>query len=893
MTESKSKPIVLIDGSSYLFRAYHALPPLTNSKGQPTGAVYGVTNMIRKLLSDYEPEKIAVVFDSKAKTFRHTLFQEYKANRETMPDELQVQIKPLHDLIKAMGIPLIIIDGVEADDVIGTLASEAEESGHDVLISTGDKDMTQLVNSKVTLINTMTNTVLNPEGVVEKYGLRPDQMIDYLTLVGDSSDNIPGVPSVGPKTAQKWLSHYDNLDAIIADANNITGKVGENFRQALPQIPLSKQLVTIKCDVSLPIRLKELHLEEPNREGLRELYQELEFKALLSKLDQGASSVKRSYTTIYTKEQLSSWVKKLEKAPIVAFDTETTSLNDIVAELVGISMAVHPGEAIYIPLAHNYTDAPVQLDRQYVLEALVPILNNEKKIIIGQNIKYDLNVLGNYSYTITGILYDTMLESYVLSGGVGRHDMDSLAQNYLGKTTIKFEDVAGKGKKQVTFNKVDISQATDYAAEDADITLQLHNTLWSELIAIPSVAKVFKEIEMPLVQVLMRMERYGVLIDPDALKARSNVLAKRIDQLEIEARELAGKDFNLSSPKQLQEILFSKMQLPVVSKTPKGQPSTSEAVLQELAMTYPLPNIILEYRSLSKLKSTYTDSLPEQINPKTGRIHTSYNQAVTSTGRLSSTEPNLQNIPVRTEEGRKIRQAFIAPEGYKLVSGDYSQIELRIMAHLTGDPGLVSAFRHGIDVHKATAAEIFNISLDKVSPEQRRHAKAINFGLIYGMSPYGLSRQINVDREQAQHYMETYFHRYPLVKQYMDDIRVLARKQGYVETLNGRRLYVPDINSSNHIVRNAAERAAINAPMQGTAAEIIKIAMINIDRWLIENKIDAKMVMQVHDELVFEVATPIIDSFIDSVRRLMEHSVQLHVPIEVSFGQGDNWDEAH
>jgi DNA polymerase-1 len=893
MTAIKSKPVILIDGSSYLFRAYHALPPLTNAKGQPTGAVYGVMNMIRRLIIQYQPERIAVVFDSKVKTFRHEMYPEYKANRASMPEELQVQIKPLHDLIKAMGLPLIIIDGVEADDVIGTFAEQAGHQGHEVLISTGDKDMTQLVNKQVTLINTMTNTMLDEAGVFKKFGVRPDQMIDYLTLVGDTSDNIPGVPSVGPKTAQKWLEQYGSLDAIIANAHNIGGKVGENFRNALAQLPLSKQLVTIKCDVPLQLQLRDLILAPADRGLLRVQYEELEFKALLVRLDQESPRQAHNYATVTTVEQLTVWLEKLKQAPEIAFDTETNSLNDIVAELVGISVAVAPGEAAYIPLAHDYEGAPTQLSRHEVLEGLVSILGDEKKIIIGQNIKYDLNVLGNYSYTSTAILYDTMLESYILTGGTGRHDMDSLALIYLGKTTIKFEDVAGKGKKQVTFNKVPLEEAAEYAAEDADTTLQLHQALWPKLSEIPAMARVFTEIEMPLVSVLMRMERYGVLIDPVLLRSRSEVMTKRIDQLAAEARELAGNDFNLSSPKQLQDILFNKMQLPVLSKTPKGQPSTSEAVLQELALHYPLPNIILEHRSLSKLKSTYTDKLPEQINQKTGRVHTSYNQAVTSTGRLSSTDPNLQNIPIRTEEGRKIRQAFIAPKGYKMVSADYSQIELRIMAHLTGDPGLVTAFRSGLDVHQATASEIFNIPPEEVTSDQRRHAKAINFGLIYGMSPYGLSRQINVDREEAQRYMETYFHRYPLVKQYMEDTRVIAREQGYVETLKGRRLYMAGINSTNHIVRKAAERAAINAPLQGTAAEIIKIAMINIDRWLMENTIHAKMVMQVHDELVFEVAEHSVNKFISHAKQLMETAVTLDVPIEVHFGTGDNWDEAH
>ncbi len=887
------KPVILIDGSSYLFRAYHALPPLTNSKGQPTGAVYGVANMIRKLLNDYQPERIAVVFDSKVKTFRHELFPEYKANRAVMPDELKVQIEPLHNIIRAMGIPLICVEGVEADDVIGTLAIEAKKNGYEVIISTGDKDFAQLVNTHITLINTMTNTSLDHDGVVNKFGVRPDQIIDYLTLVGDTSDNVPGVPSVGPKTAEKWLSQYGNLDSLIANANNITGKVGEKFRDFINQIPLTKQLVTIKCDVQLPVNIHDIVVEKPNVESLHSLYLELEFKALLAKLDQEKPATPTNYDTVLTERQLDLWLDKLNKSSLIAFDTETTSLNDIVAELVGISVAIESGDAAYIPLAHDYKKAPQQLDRETVLEKLIPILNGENKIIIGQNIKYDLNVIGNYNYTFTGALVDTMLESYVLTGGTGRHDMDTLALNYLGKSTIKFEDVAGKGKKQITFNQVPIDTASQYAAEDADITWQLHQVLSSKLKEIPSVEKVFKEIEMPLVPVLMRMERQGVLIDSALLRSRSHVLASRIEKLQEEAQKLAGQDFNLSSPKQLQDILFNKMQLPVISKTPTGQPSTSEAVLQELAMTYPLPNIILEHRSLSKLKSTYTDSLPEQVNPKTGRVHTSYNQAVTSTGRLSSTDPNLQNIPIRTEEGRKIRQAFIAPKGYKIVSADYSQIELRIMAHLTGDPGLVSAFQHGLDVHKSTASDIFNVPIEQVTPEQRRRAKAINFGLIYGMSPYGLSRQINVEREEAQHYMETYFHRYPLVKQYMDDTRELARKQGYVETIKGRRLYMNDINSSNFNVRNAAERAAINAPMQGTAAEIIKIAMINIDHWLINKKVDAKMIMQVHDELVFEVAESIVDGFIVDIKHLMESAVKLHVPLEVSFGTGDNWDEAH
>lgn len=893
MSENKPKPVILIDGSSYLFRAYHALPPLTNSKGQPTGAVYGVMNMIRKLISDYDPERIAVVFDSKAKTFRHEMYSEYKANRATMPEELQTQIKPLHDLIKSMGIPLVIVDGVEADDVIGTLAVQAKEQGHKVVISTGDKDIAQLVNKHVTLINTMTNTLLDEDGVLKKFGIRPNQMIDYLTLVGDTSDNIPGVPNVGPKTAQKWLLTYGNLDAIVANADNITGKVGENFRNALDHLPLSKQLVTIRCDVPLSVKLDDLVLTPPDNEALREHYHELEFKGLLSKLEKEKPTVSHQYETILTQEHFLIWLEKLKHSSFFAFDTETNSLNDIVAELVGISVAVAPGEAAYIPLAHDYEGAPQQLDRTIVLQCLSPILNDSKKTMIGQNIKFDLNVLGNYGVATHTTLYDTMLESYVLKGSSSRHDMDSLALNYLGKSTIKFEDVAGKGKKQFTFNYVPIETGAVYAAEDADITLQLHEVLWPKLKAVPAMAKVFTEIEMPLVPVLMRMERCGVLIDPDLLRARSESLTKRIDQLEIDARHLAGKDFNLGSTKQLQDILFNKMQLPVLSKTPKGQPSTSEAVLAELALEFPLPNIILEYRSLSKLRSTYTDALPQQINPKTGRVHTSYNQAVTSTGRLSSTDPNLQNIPIRTEEGRKIRQAFIAPPGHKIVSADYSQIELRIMAHLSGDVALLSAFHNGFDVHQATAAEVFNLPLDEVSHEQRRRAKAINFGLIYGMSPYGLARQINVDRDVAQHYMETYFHRYPLVKQYMDDIRETARTQGYVETLKGRRLFLPDINSSNHITRKASERAAINAPLQGTAAEIIKIAMINIDRWLIESKIDAKMVMQVHDELVFEVASPIVDEFILKAKNWMESAVTLQVPLEVGFGVGPNWDEAH
>lgn len=894
LSSSKQKPVVLVDGSSYLFRAYHALPPLTNSKGVPTGAVYGVANMLRKLMNDYQPEHIAVVFDSKSKTFRHDLYDQYKANRTAMPDELRVQIQPLHDLIKAMGVPLIVVDGVEADDVIGTLTVQAKQAGYPVLISTGDKDLAQLVNSHVILLNTMTNVTLNEKGVVEKFGVKPSQIVDYLALVGDTSDNIPGVPKVGPKTAQKWLQQYGSLDAIVANAHEISGKVGEYLRESLSQLPMNVELVTVKCDVPLDLTPAELVCLKPDVTKLRNLFSDLEFRTWLAKLDEELPSTEsQHYETVLDKKQFLTWMGKLKLAKTFALDTETTSLDAMSAELVGVSFAIGPGEAAYVPLGHTYRDAPEQLNREFVLEHLQDVLSNPDRVVIGQNLKYDMTVLANHGVQIHAKCYDTMLESYVLSGGIGRNDMESLAIKHLGKATIKYEDVAGKGSKQVTFNRVHLEEASRYAAEDADITYQLHQKMWPQFMKQLGLQTVFNQIEMPLVAVLSRMERNGVLIDPKILAARSVVIGKRIEKLEKEARDLAGNGFNLNSPKQLREVLFEQMQLPVLGKTPKGEPSTSEAVLQELALIYPLPNIILEHRSLSKLKSTYTDSLPLQINPTTGRVHTHYNQAVTSTGRLSSTDPNLQNIPIRTEEGRRIRQAFIAAEGYKLVRADYSQIELRIMAHLSADLGLVAAFRNGHDIHKATASEVFNVALEDVNDEQRRRAKAINFGLIYGMSAYGLARQISVDREEARVYMEVYFQRYPRVRAYMEDIRRKAHDQGYVETLSGRKLYLPEINSSNKMRSNAAERAAINAPMQGTAAELIKIAMINIDRWIAENAINAKMIMQVHDELVFEVAEDIVKPFTEEITKLMQTAMKLSVPIEVDCGVGDNWDAAH
>ncbi|HAT1867543.1 TPA: DNA polymerase I [Legionella pneumophila] len=893
-------PLILIDGSSYFFRAFHALPPLTNSKGQPTGAIYGVANMIKKIIKDYQPEEIAVVFDAKGKTFRDEWYPEYKAHRPPMPQELSSQFQPLIQLLQAMGLPLLIIDGVEADDVIGTLAKQATEQGIPVVISTSDKDMAQLVNEHVSLINTMSNYNMDIDGVKEKFGVAPEQIIDYLTLIGDTVDNIPGVEKCGPKTAVKWLTEYQTLDNLIAHANEIGGKIGEYLRVSIPHLPLSKKLVTIKTDLDLPLNLNQLMPTPADNEQLIKLTRELEFKSWLKELLQEEDNQKspkdrdsdsnKSYEIITTHQQLHHWLNKLEQSKQFCIDTETTNLDVMQAELVGISLAVEEKKASYIPLAH--TDGSTQLVREEVLTALKPILENPAIGKIGQNIKYDYSVLKNYGITLKGITYDTMLESYVLNSGAGRHDMDSLALKYLGYKTISYEDVAGKGAKQLRFDQIPVEKAGVYAAEDADITLQLHHKLYPMLDE--SLRKVLHDIEMPLVTVLADMEMHGVLIDPIILEKHGSRLKEQMKSLENEAVQLAGKAFNLNSPKQLQEILFDEQKLPVVAKTPTGQPSTAESVLQELAFDYRLPAVILEYRSLSKLVSTYIDALPKRINPKTHRVHTSYNQAVAATGRLSSSDPNLQNIPIRSEEGRLIRTAFIAPEGSLIMAADYSQIELRIMAHLSQDDNLLRAFANGWDIHAATASEIFQTNLDAVTKEQRRRAKAVNFGLIYGMSAFGLAKQIGVERQDAQHYIDTYFRRYPKVLEYMERTRKQAHQLGYVETLFGRRLYLPEINSRNLMRQKAAERTAINGPMQGTAADIIKKTMLAISNWEHSQKNpSAKMIMQVHDELVFEVRKEAVEECRAIIHKLMEQTVKLSVPLVVSIGTGSNWDDAH
>jgi|TARA_B100000315_G_scaffold244365_1_gene268830 DNA polymerase-1 len=891
-------PLLLVDGSSYLFRAFHALPPLVSSKGQPTGAIKGVISMIRKLIADNPKHNVAIVFDAKGKTFRNDLYREYKANRPAMPDDLRSQIQPIHDIVRLMGLPLLMQEGVEADDIIGTLAKQATDLQMEVLISTGDKDMAQLVNEHVTLINTMNDTRMDIQGVKEKFGVLPNQIIDYLALMGDTSDNIPGVPKVGPKTAVKWLDQYGSLDEIVTNADEIGGKVGENLRESLEQLPLSYQLATIKLDVSLDTDPTSLVPGESDDEGLRKIYTELEFKQWLEEFDQPEEPaeldpVSRDYELVTTEQQLDRWIKALQEAGVFAFDTETTSLEYMEASLVGVSFAVEDGKAAYVPCGHDYAGAPEQLSVELLLQKLRPLLEDPAVAKIGQNLKYDRSVLANYGLDLRGISHDTMLESYVLNSVGSRHNMDDLALKYLGVRTIHFEDIAGKGAKQLTFNQIDLDKAAEYAAEDADITLRLHNALWPKLAAEQKLQKLFEEIEVPLIPVLSTMERTGVLLDADLLGEQSAELATRMDELEREAHDLAGEEFNLGSPKQLQEIFFEKLNLPVLKKTPKGQPSTAERVLQQLALDYPLPKVIMDYRGLSKLKSTYTDQLPKQINAATGRVHTSYHQAVAATGRLSSTNPNLQNIPIRTAEGRRVRKAFIASDGYKLIAADYSQIELRIMAHLSKDEGLLSAFTTGQDVHRATAAEVFGVAKDAVSDEQRRSAKAINFGLIYGMSAFGLAGQISVTRGAAQEYIDLYFSRYPGVKQYMDNTRASAAGMGYVETLFGRRLYLEEIRSSNYMRRQAAERTAINAPMQGTAADIIKIAMIDVHNWLQDNDVDASMIMQVHDELVLEVSEQQLDEVIEEVKNRMSRAAALDVPLVVDVGVGDDWDAAH
>lgn len=894
-------PLILIDASSYFFRAFHALPPLTNSKGQPTGAIYGVVNMIKKLVKDYQPSQIAVVFDAKGKTFRDEWYPEYKAHRQPTPPELSVQFEPLVQLLKAMGFPLLIIEGVEADDVIGTLAHLASAQGQKVLISTGDKDLAQLVNEHVTLINTMNNYVMDIAGVHQKFGVAPEQIIDYLTLTGDSVDNIPGVTKCGPKTAAKWLAEYQNLDNLIANASLISGKIGEYLRASITHLPLSRQLVTIKKDVSLPLSLEQLVMEEANQEQLINLTRELEFKSWLNELLGSPTTLPTTstelntqhiaYELITTQEQLDHWLALLAQSTLLCIDTETTSLDAMVAQIVGISLAIEEKKPAYIPLCH--TDGSPQLQRENVLQALKPLLEDHTLAKVGQNLKYDYCVFKNHGISLRGIAYDTMLESYILNSSSGRHDMDTLALKYLGYKTITYTEVAGKGAKQLRFDEVPVNKAAPYAAEDADITLQLHHKLFPMMDE--TLQRIFFEVEIPLLTVLADMERTGVLINPRTLKAHGVRLKQRMGALEEEATQLAGRSFNLNSPKQLQEILFDEQKLPVLSKTPTGQPSTAEAVLQELAFDYRLPAVILEYRSLSKLVSTYIDALPQKINPHTNRVHTSYNQAIAATGRLSSSEPNLQNIPIRSEEGRLIRTAFIAPEGRVLLAADYSQIELRIMAHLSQDLNLLKAFANDWDIHSATASELFQTPLDQVSSEQRRRAKAVNFGLIYGMSAFGLAKQLGVERHDAQHYIDTYFQRYPRVLEYMDRTRHQAHEQGYVETLFGRRLYLPEINAKNMMRQKAAERMAINAPMQGSAADIIKKAMLAIADWQnrVENKQTAVMIMQVHDELVFEVQKEALDDCTPIIRQLMEKTVQLSVPLRVSIGVGADWDAAH
>jgi len=907
MTEKKTPPVVLVDGSSYLFRAYHALPPLTTSKNHPTGAIKGVVSMLRRLDQDFPESKVVVVFDAKGKTFRHEMYEEYKANRPPMPEDLAMQIEPIHEIVKAMGLPLLIVPGVEADDVIGTLAYEATDKGIDVVVSTGDKDMAQLVSDHVTLINTMTETAMDRDGVIEKFGVTPEQIIDYLALVGDKVDNIPGVNKCGPKTAVKWLQAYHDLDNLIEHASEIKGKIGEYLREAIDTLPLSRELATIRLDVDLEFGLEDLKDREQNDDALLELFKEYEFRGWISELENRDSdkpatadasepkqAIERTYTVITEQAEFDAWVKRLEAADEFAFDTETTSLRYMDAEIVGVSFAIEPGEAAYVPVGHDYMGAPEQLDRDDVLAQLKPLLEHPRHAKIGQNLKYDKNVLANHGIHLDGIGNDTMVESYVLNSVATRHDMDSLAKAYLDEDTVSFESIAGKGAKQLTFNQIDLEKAGPYAAEDADITLRLHHALNPKLKETGKLESVYRDIDLPLVPVLSRMEQRGTLISASTLRQHSQELAERMAELEKDAHEVAGEAFNLGSPKQLQAILYDKLGLRVIKKTPKGAPSTAEPVLQELAHEHELPRLIVEHRSLSKLKSTYTDTLPELIHHRTGRVHTSYHQAVTATGRLSSSEPNLQNIPIRTQEGRRIRQAFIAPEGYKLLAADYSQIELRIMAHLSGDKGLLKAFEHGEDIHKATAAEVFGVSLIEVSSDQRRSAKAINFGLIYGMSAFGLARQLGVERKVAQEYIDRYFERYPGVLRYMDNIRKQAHEDGYVETLYGRRLYLPEINARNKQLQQAAERTAINAPMQGTAADIIKRAMIDVDQWLYENHADdAVMTMQVHDELIIEVREEVVEKVRDGLVQRMSAAAKLDVPLLVEAGVGDNWDQAH
>ncbi|HSI21506.1 MAG: DNA polymerase I [Methylophilaceae bacterium] len=909
------KTLLLVDGSSYLYRAFHALPDLRNKHQEPTGAVYGVLNMLRRLHKDYPADYSACVFDAKGKTFRDDIYAEYKAHRPPMPDDLSCQIAPLLETIEGMGWPLLMVDGMEADDVIGALARQAEVEGMRTVISTGDKDIAQLVNPNVMLINTMTNEILDEAGVERKFGLPPALIVDYLTLVGDAVDNVPGVEKVGPKTAVKWLTQYGTLNNLVAHADEVTGVVGDNLRRALPWLPTARELLTIKCDVELPVGLHDLTHREQNKGKLAELYERLEFKSWLRELTSGdappppqpgqphpsalqmglelGNVVKtRNYETILTEDALQHWLDKIGNAALVCFDTETTSLDPQAARIVGMSFATEAGEAAYLPLTHDYAGVPQQLPFEATLARIKPLLESPAILKVGQNLKYDKHVLANHGIELNGIAHDTLLQSYVLESHRQRN-MDDLALRHLGVRTITFEEVAGKGAKQVGFNQVALEQAAEYAAEDADITLQLHQTLFPQVQCDKKLEFVYREIEMPVMEILFRMERTGVLIDGKMLQAQSHELGHKLVALEQQAHALAGQPFNLGSPKQLQEILFGKLGIKPLKKTPSGTPSTDEDVLQELALDHPLPKVLLEYRGLSKLKSTYTDKLPKMVNAQTGRVHTNYSQAVAITGRLASNDPNLQNIPVRTAEGRRIREAFIAPPGHVIVSADYSQVELRIMAHLSQDEGLLKAFAAGEDIHRATASEVFGCSREEVSSEQRRYAKVINFGLIYGMSAFGLASNLNIERAAAQSYIERYFARYPGVRRYMDDTRMLARLQGYVETIFGRRLWVPEINSPNGMRRQGAERAAINAPMQGTAADLIKLAMIAVEKWLLEQKIGTRMVMQVHDELVLEVPESELKLIKMELPRLMSGVAKLDVPLEVETGVGSNWESAH
>lgn len=936
MPQIPADPLILVDGSSYLFRAYHSPPHTTTSRGEATGAIYGVVNMLKSLIKQFNPSQMVVVFDAKGPTFRNEMYADYKAHRPPMPDDLRSQIDPVHQIIQAMGLPLLCISGVEADDVIGTLASQASKEGRHVLISTGDKDMAQLVNSHVTLINTMTDTILDPAGVCEKFGVGPELIIDFLALMGDKADNIPGLPGVGEKTAQALLQGIGSIDTLYQRLDDIAGlgfrgskTVADKMREFEAQLRLSYELATIKLDCDLPLSYRDVHIQPANWQALADLFERWEFKRWLSEAqsqlkvqasaserittDSAASpelsldatsaettadaavSIDRSaYQTVLTATQLQELLTELQQAELAAVDTETTGLDYMQAGLVGLSFATAPGRAWYVPVAHDYLGAPEQLSREYVLTQLKPYLEDESKAKVGQNLKFDMSILAQHGVQLRGVRFDTMLESYVLNSVATRHDMDSLSELYLQHQTIHFEDIAGKGAKQLTFNQIELEKAAEYAAEDADVTLRLHHAIWDKLQREARLVSVFHDIELPLVPVLSRMERTGVLIDAAKLAEQSRYLASRIGELEVQAHELAGKPFNLSSPKQLQEILFEEQGLPVLKKTPTGVPSTAEEVLVELAEKYPLPKVIIEHRSLSKLKSTYTDKLPQSVDVTTGRVHTSYHQAVAATGRLSSTEPNLQNIPIRTEEGRRIRQAFVAAPGYTMLAVDYSQIELRIMAHLSGDQALVDAFAQGRDVHRATAAEVFGVALDDVTSEQRRRAKAVNFGLIYGMSAFGLAQQLDISRSEAQQYVDTYFARFPGVLRYMEDTRLQANEQGYVETIFGRRLYLPEIHSKNVARKKGAERAAINAPMQGTAADIIKRAMILVDAWVQQQPAETvRMLMQVHDELVFEVKTELLEEYQAQIVQLMQAAAQLRVPLVAEAGSGQNWDQAH